>query len=113
MNFEYYKNSCPCPNSPIKPSPPRPETPDALRAYADDLEQWEKQDEEWREEASAWHKKSGELDQEFRHDALLELGLQDHPKADVLFQLAHARCQHEGHCAVFHEMQDLARLLRD
>lgn len=49
----------------------------------------------------------------FKQDALAELGLTDHPKAEKLWTLANERCHDGGLIEVWHELDSLAGLLKD
>jgi hypothetical protein len=57
--------------------------------------------------------REGQLHQDFREDALNEVGMLGHAKADKLYSMAWEHGHSAGFSEVFFWVQDLARLLRD
>jgi hypothetical protein len=51
------------------------------------------------------------LEEQFKADALAELGLTNHPKAELLFTMARANSSGEGYRAVYEEMEELSELM--
>lgn len=49
----------------------------------------------------------------FKKEALKELGLENHPKAEKVFDLAWERGHSQGYTEVYLELQELADLLLD
>lgn len=54
---------------------------------------------------------STSIEAQFKTDALAELALTGHPKANQAFQMAWDRGYADGYAAVFNELRDLAELL--
>jgi hypothetical protein len=52
------------------------------------------------------------LDAQFKADVLEDLGLTNHPKADVLWRMAWENGKGSGSYSVYSEAQDLSELLR-
>jgi hypothetical protein len=86
--------------------------PEESRAYAAAMAEYESAMQRWTAAATERTRKQTELDAEFQRDVLSQLGLSDHPKADLLFTMAYQRGHSDGHRAVYSEAEDLAELLR-
>jgi hypothetical protein len=61
----------------------------------------------------AWSRVEGELNQQFRDDALKEVGLFDHPKAGAIYAKAWEYGHAYGFYEVFNYLSDLAPLFKD
>jgi hypothetical protein len=61
----------------------------------------------------AYQEERARLDAQFRADALAEVGLTGHPKADKAFAMAYERGHSSGHSEVLYYLDDLADLLKD
>ena len=97
LDFNKYHNKLPYPARPAKPFLPQDASPAAIRAYADDVERWEKELVVERAAMVSRRAEGKRLFDMFKADALAENGLTGHPKAEVLFGLA---------CAAAHEAED-------
>jgi hypothetical protein len=82
MDFEKYKQHCPFPAA-----------------------------EKFQETLLAYLKERAQLDDLFKIDALAEVGLAKHPKAERAFKMAWTRGHRQGYSAVLEELQELATLL--
>ena len=60
-----------------------------------------------------YYQKEAECKEMFKKDALEDLGLSNHPKADKLFDIAWERGHASGYQSVWSVMIDLAPLLQD
>jgi hypothetical protein len=61
----------------------------------------------------AWARVESELYQQFRDDALKEVGLLNHPKADKIYSLAWENGHAGGFPEVFNHLLDYAELFKD
>lgn len=69
--------------------------------------------EEWRAAHRAYSEEEGKLFLRFKEDALKDIGLWDHPKAEKAWELAWERGHSSGYSEVYNELLDLANLLLD
>ena len=111
MNFEKYKNIDPYPNYPHKPHLKDKNCPDKLREYAVELEKYKLAEAEFKKQKAIWHKKDGELQQQFKMDAFIELGIVDNPKANLLYSKAWEHGHANGLSEVWYYLQDLVELI--
>jgi hypothetical protein len=88
MDFKIYKNTEDLPDRPKKPSHIDCTTPNDWREYADRIESWEIEMTIYNEKIIKFRKKSFELENQFKIDALKEVGLDGHPKADKVYNKA-------------------------
>ena len=65
----------------------------------------------YNEKITAYKSETYALEQQFKLDSLAELGLSEHPKADLFFKKAWEDGHAGGYFEVFSVMQDLAELL--
>lgn len=117
MNFEDYKVKIPYPDRPSKPILARiakghVSSKDA-RAYADALEQWEKDMEVFREAEKVYRQADHLLQVQFQNDVLKENGLGNHPKADKVYALAWEEGHANGYREVALWVEKLAELVKD
>jgi hypothetical protein len=66
-----------------------------------------------KEMKEAYNKREGEIYIEFKKDALKEVGLTNHPKADKIYSKAWEKGHSAGYNEVFLELQDLAELFTE
>lgn len=59
-----------------------------------------------------YRQKQNELDKQFEEDLYLELGIVNHPKRELLFQIAWDNSRSEGLSAVFYFADELVELMR-
>lgn len=111
MNFDKYENPLPYPG--IKPRTPalptKKPTVEQLTEYGKKVMEFSKTLEKWEVAIKAWRKKDRELLDIFFEDALEELGLKGHIKAQQLCNLA--RRNNTALTDIFYEMEELAVLL--
>jgi hypothetical protein len=62
--------------------------------------------------AKAYHEDCTRLSAEFRADVLADLGITDHPKADLLFSKAYDMGHSSGFSEVYSYAQDLVELIQ-
>jgi len=115
MDYEQYKNTDPYPDRPAKPVLPsskvKPATPSEYRAYAAQLEEYEKAMVEFRAALAVWNKKQGGLEDQFKVDALREAGLEGHPKADIVYRKAWEHGHASGLSDVVYWLQEFAEVV--
>jgi hypothetical protein len=113
MDFNKYKNQLPYPPRPAKPTLPKNPTPEDYRKHADNLEAYEKVEMEWLKEMDKYHAEQCRLESLFKADALAEVGLTNHPKADKAYGLAWKNGHSGGYSEVYYCLLDYAELLKD
>lgn len=86
--------------------------PAESKAYTEALHAYESAAERHRAAEADRSRRQSELDAEFRCDVLAAIGLADHPKAGLLYQMAYQRGHSGGYREVLSEAEDLAELLR-
>lgn len=60
-----------------------------------------------------WREEQRELFHEFKYDALAEVGLKEHPKAEKAYALAYERGHAHGYSEILSNLEELAELLLD
>lgn len=110
-----YENKTPYPTKPKRPAkagtPAGKMTGEELRAMADEIEAWNKADEAYREALKEYNRETGRKMESFRADALKELGLEGHPKADKAWAMAWERGHSSGLISVYQELDEIADLI--
>jgi hypothetical protein len=69
------------------------------------------QEVEYNRKRNEYYNADSEIYDQFKEDALAEIGLIGHPKADILFSKAYERGHSSGYSEVWYYMQDLAELV--
>lgn len=114
MDLSKYKNKMKPPSRPTKPrSPGNDGTSAQYTAYASDLAVWESELKNWRIDMKAYAEEDDRLLTIFKHDALEEVGLFTHPKADAAYEFAWRHGHSSGLYEVMHWLEDIAELLKD
>ena len=123
MDFDAYKvTSVQYPDQPKKPDAPRPTgvgrnavqpTPTQYREYADALETYEKEMVAFREGQRLYREEETRLMALFYKDAIDDVGLTGHPKADKAYSLAWEHGHASGLYEVHSWLQELAELVKD
>jgi hypothetical protein len=113
MNYAKYEMQRPFPKAPKSPVLPNNPTPDDYRKHATLLEAQVKALEDYRLEASDWKAEEARLLSAFKADALAEVGLTGHPKADKAYDLAWENGHSGGLQDVYNHLLDYADLLKD
>ena len=96
-----------------KPSMLNLRTPDDFRRHASELDKYENERESRQAAIDAYNAESRRLEDLFKRDALDDVGLFGHPKAEKAFNMAWDRGHSAGYSEVYSELQDLAELLVD
>lgn len=97
---------------PREPSRKGLSTPEALRKAADEREAYDAAMPAYKEACAAREKQQCLLDAEFKRDVCEELDIANHPKRDMLYDMAYARGHSDGRQAVYDEACELVELLR-
>lgn len=113
MDTSLYQNQMDYPNRPTKPILSRNHTSEDAELYAAMLKTWEKEYAEYQEKLKAYKAHTFELEDQFKRDALDDVGLLNHPKADKIY----AKAWEDGHASglnsVYNALVDLAPLFLD
>jgi len=113
MDTSIYENKMEYPARPKKPYLPREHTSEDAELYAFELKNWEKDIEEYRERIKVFNAETRRLEDQFKHDALDDVGLLNHPKADKIYSKAWEDGHSSGLYSVYQELCDLAELFLD
>lgn len=116
MNFEDYQNTMTYPDRPSKPGliPGRKAaTPEDYRKLADALEAYEKDMSDFRIAQAKYNTETSRLEEQFRKDALEDVGLTGHPKADKAYSFAWEHGHSSGLGEVYQWLDDIADILKD
>ena len=103
-------------HKPLRPS--QHANPEEFRAYADALEEYQKNQAAYNEAREQWRNTRNELQKQFKHDALVDVKLMSedgkviHHMANKAYSMAWERCHSEGLKAVYDELCELASLMR-
>lgn len=104
LNFKDYENKLPCPRKPVAPKIFPGATYDEAIQYAEAVKVYE-------QESETWWQESWELNRKFKADALQDVGLAGHPKAQKIFNRAWERGHSSGYEEVYNILEDLAELV--
>lgn len=99
--------------TPIRPLLREDSTPDYYRTYAEALERHERDMDAYRAWYQGVEKQQVELLQMFREDAFRELGLADHPKAELIWKHALRRSRTLDYESIYDILEDIAAILSD
>jgi len=121
MDFDKYKMWVAYPSAPDYPLLPTNPTPEDCRKHADAMEVYLQAIEVWKKEKKEWEVEENRLFKGFKADALVEVGLTNHPKADkaygMAWEKAYALAWENGHSGglseVYNHLLDYAELLKD
>ena len=113
MDFDKYKMTRPYPPAPYSPWLPTNPTPEDCRKYADAKEAHLQAIEVWKKARSDWEAEENRLFKGFKADALAEVGLTNHPKADKAYGLAWENGHASGLSEVYNHLMRYAELLKD
>jgi hypothetical protein len=110
-DFEYYSGKhLSYPTKPRKPSPPHRPIAIEARAWADALEEYEREMKSYDEDLSWYRRESGRLHTEFMDKLKKDYGLSDKP-FDLIWSKAWERGHSAGLQEVYHEFDDLFEFL--
>ena len=107
----YYKNKVEYPSKPVKPRLGKNATSVEAKVYAEALESWEKNMEDWRDKIKEYRKIDNQLYMLFKRDALDDTGLTNHPKAEKAWEMAWDRGHSSGYYEVYQQLCELSDLL--
>lgn len=114
MNFEKYAVQIPYPDRPKKPTLASSlPTAAGARAYADALDQWDKDMITFREAEKAYREADHLVQLQFQNDVLKENGLENHPAAYKVYSLAWDEGHANGYSEVASWVEKLADFARD
>lgn len=111
MDFSKYENKIEYVRKPSKPSASNIDTAQEAKKFADDMVIYESKLKEYQEKNEQYQKEQRRIFQQFKVDALEEVGLTNHPKSEQAFNLAYERGHSGGYSDVYNELLDLADLL--
>ena len=123
MDFDIYKvTNVQYPERPAKPDVPKPTgvgrnavppTSQQFRDYADALDAYEKAMLVYREQVKLYQVEEARLLDLFRHDALEDVGLLNHPKAGKAMAFAWEHGHSDGLSSVHYWLKEVSELLED
>jgi len=113
MDFDKYKMTRLYPSAQDYPLMPTNPTPDEHRKRADAMESHFQAIEVWKKARSEWQAEQSRLLEVFKADALAEVGLENHPKADKAYGMAWKNGHSGGYSEVYYCLLDYAELLKD
>lgn len=89
------------PEYPSKPIRPKESKPNELRQYADALEQYDKDKQEYENQVKPLRDEASERYDEFKRDLFDEYGVTDNPKRDKCYAIAY-EYGHSSGCGEIH-----------
>lgn len=114
MNFDDYENKLEYPKKPIKKCPncnlSFKDIDNYCSACGQNLKFYNDLLEEYRKKLQIYNKKSCDLHDKFKHDALDDVGLLEHPKANQIFSFAYEHGHSSGFHDVYYWLSELAEL---
>jgi hypothetical protein len=114
MIFDNYKVQIPYPTKPKAPvRPPVDAPPDTFRVYADDLEQYNRAMEHYKDAQIQYRMEEAKMEDKFKADALAEVGLSEVAGAEKVFIMAWGMGHASGYSEVLNHLYDLAYMVRE
>jgi len=118
MNFTNYENKVEYPGKPKKPVEPKYHGDSVQyekdsQAFVLALKQYTIELEKYHAALKLYREESNRLERLFKIEALEEVGLSDHPKADKIFAYAWEQGHAYGYSEVFIHLRDIAELFKD
>lgn len=113
MDYSNYTNKMNFPYKPAKPTSPKDPTPDNIRKWASDMENYEKEMVTLGKLMDEYQKESRRLEDKFMNDALADVGLSNHPKKTLIYSKAYEKGHSGGFSEIYYELSDLADLVRE
>lgn len=111
MNITKYGNKMQYPAKPKKPYLNHIHTSEEITQYAEDFKKYENSLSKCMEEQKKYRIEQNRLDNLFKQDIFKELGIEKHPKKDILWSIAWVRAHSDGLQCVWFEMEELSELL--
>ena len=110
MDFKKYENKMAYPEKPAKPILDRKGDSKYFNNYAKELERYEEEMIEFRKKDIEYRGETGRLMDLFRKDALEDVGLSDHPKAEKIYNFAWDHGHSSGYSEIYYWLCDLSDL---
>lgn len=112
MDYSKYKNPIEYPKQPTKPANPKATaSAQEHRAYANELDEWDQKMELYKADKEEYNKYSAWKQQEFRLDAIEEVGLTGHSLAERAFDYAWEEGHYAGLSEVFSKLNRIAEMI--
>jgi len=111
MDFDKYKNKENYPEKPKKPSKISCKMPTDWREYADRLESWDIEMVSYNANWKEYNKRSKELQNQFKIDALKDVGLEGHPNSEKVYNKAWEFGHSNGLESVYHYLVEFSELV--
>lgn len=111
MDFEKYQNKMEFTKRIPSPTLHNKATPEQARQYGEDLAKWIEGEKGYREKQKEYRAEDSRLFEQFKEDALDDVGLKGHPKADKAWEIA--RSNGSGFEGIYNELNKLAEVLLD
>lgn len=108
MDYEKYENQMEYPTKPVKPMLHSKATADEIRAFADKVEDYEKEATKYYEKRQQYNEETGRLSDEFKKDLLQEFGISEHPNADNIYAYAWALGHSGGYSDVYSVINEMS-----
>jgi len=114
LNKSYYdKITVKLTSMPSKPLVPINPSANDLRLLADKMDAYDADLQHYKDQRVAYMQEQNKLQQEFRNDLEAYYGVTNHPKADLLYDMAWDRGHSAGFLDVANYYSDLVRLIKD
>jgi hypothetical protein len=110
-NFGQYKDDTDIGSRPIKPRLSIKHTPEDVLEYHANLINYQNDLNAWKEKLKKKNEKEQVLLAKFKTDLFEDLGIQDHPKKELLYSKAWERGHAHGFAEVYNHACDLAELI--
>jgi hypothetical protein len=111
MNYSKYTNPIEYPKKPTKPMLVANASAQEYRLHADKLDQYEKELEKYKADKAEYDKYANWKQQEFRLDAIEEVGLTGHPLAERAYDYAWDEGHYAGVSEVFSKLTRVAEMI--
>jgi hypothetical protein len=111
MDFDKYVNKMSYPARPVKPSAVGIKNAQNAKDFAQAYEKYEAEIKTYQQKWDAYQVEEANLCNQFRTDALEEVGLTGHPKADKAFAYAWEQGHSDGYPEVFNVLLEVVDLI--
>ena len=113
MDTEKYENKMEYPTKVRKPLLPKIHNSETVKEYAQKLQVYEEEYAAYQVILAEYRNETNRLWNEFKKDAIDDVGLLNHPKADKAYNMAYERGHSEGLYSIYDELCEIADLLID
>ena len=110
MDWKKYENTAAYPSRPQKPYLKKDASPAEIRKHADDVEAYNTKMESYTKARKEYQEEEVRICNLFKQDALADVGLADHPKAEKIYAHAYDRGHSGGFSEIYNALIDLAEL---